>query len=234
MLMKVCGMREAENIREVTALNVDMMGFVFWPESPRYVQMISAQAGIIPDYSEERLRMNQGKCVATGSLKNQPKRVGVFVDDMLQNIVTRVFNYSLDYIQLHGDEPRETCENLRLTLDPDIRPGIKIIKAVSISAVGDFDRCAAYRGAVDMFLFDIKRKAAGGSHERFDWSVLRQYDGDIPFILGGGIGPDDTEDVKALRHPMLAGVDLDSRFEVKPGVKDVEKLRRFIQAVREK
>ncbi|PTL33044.1 N-(5'-phosphoribosyl)anthranilate isomerase [Prevotella sp. oral taxon 376] len=234
MLIKVCGMRESENIREVAVLGVDMIGFVFWPQSPRYVQMISAQAGIIPDYSEERLRRSQGEYGATADSKTQPKRVGVFVDDMPQNIVTRVFNYSLDYIQLHGDEPRETCENLRLTLDPDIRPGIKIIKTIRVSGVGDFKKCRAYRGAVDMFLFDIKRKAIDGSGEHFDWSVLRQYDGDIPFFLSGGIGPDDAGSVRALTHPMFAGIDLNSRFEVKPGVKDVMKLRRFIQEVREK
>ncbi|WP_092110188.1 phosphoribosylanthranilate isomerase [Prevotella sp. KH2C16] len=233
MLIKVCGMREAENIREVAALGVDMMGFVFWPQSPRFVQMISAQAGIIPDYSEERLRQSQGNPVVTGSLESQPKRVGVFVDDMPQNIVTRVFNYSLDYIQLHGEEPRETCENLRLTLDPDIHPGIKIIKAISVSSAEDFKKCAAYIGAVDMFLFDTRCKTVGGSGEQFDWSILRQYDGGVPFLLSGGMGPDDATRVKALRHPMFAGIDLNSRFEVEPGVKDVVKLRDFIQTVRE-
>lgn len=221
-------MREPDNIRAVSELGIDLMGFIFYPKSPRYVQMISSRAGIIPDYSIERLN---GK----GSVNvdnTQPKRVGVFVDDMPQNIITRVYNYNLDYIQLHGDEPRETCENLRATLDPDIHKGIKIIKAISVNVPEDIDKCKDYVGAVDMFLFDTQCKTVGGSGEQFDWSVLNRYDGDVPFILSGGIGPDDAECVKAFHHPQFAGIDLNSRFEISPALKDVDKLQTFINQVR--
>ena len=141
MLVKVCGMRDADNIREVSQLGVDMIGFIFYPKSPRFVQMISSKAGIIPDYSEERIELAMAR--KTAETQKQPARVGVFVDDMPQNIVTRVYNYRLDYIQLHGNEPRETIENLRATIDPDIKPNIRIIKAISVSSAEDIQK---YKG----------------------------------------------------------------------------------------
>jgi phosphoribosylanthranilate isomerase len=147
MIIKVCGMREPDNIRAVSQLDIDMMGFIFYPKSPRYVQMISSRAGIIPDYSLERYEKGTGRKTSQESEKKKlPKRVGVFVDDMPQNIVTRVYNYNLDYVQLHGEEPRTTCENLRRTLDPDIHPEIKIIKAISVKTPEDIDKYKEYVG----------------------------------------------------------------------------------------
>lgn len=232
MFIKVCGMREPENIRAVSALGIDMIGFVFWPNSPRYVRMISSQAGIIPDYSVERLNKGRGKVETSTDKVVLPKRVGVFVDDMPQSIVTRVFNYDLDYVQLHGEESRVMIENLRRTLEPDIKQGVKIIKALSIGSPEDVSRYKEYEGVVDLFLFDTKCKMVGGSGEQFDWHVLGQYDGQTPFILSGGIGPDDVERVKSFAHPQFVGIDLNSRFETEPGLKDVEALRQFIQAIR--
>ena len=232
MIIKVCGMREPENIRAVSALGIDMMGFIFWKRSPRFVQMISSQAGIIPDYSLERLNKGRGKVEESTSVIEQPKRVGVFVDDMPQSIVTRVFNYGLDFVQLHGEESRVMIENLRRTLEPDIKSGVKIIKALSIEKPEDVSRYKEYEGVVDMFLFDTKCKTVGGSGEQFDWNVLDQYDGETPFLLSGGIGPDDVERVKSFKHPRFAGIDLNSRFEIEPGLKDVEALRQFINAIR--
>ena len=233
MIIKVCGMRETENIRQVAALGVDMMGFIFWPESQRFVKMISAQAGIIPDYSEERLRKMRNKTQASASAENRPKRVGVFVDEMPQSIVTRVYNYELDFVQLHGNESAVMIENLKRTLIPDIAPDIKIIKALSIREKDDVKRWREYEGAADMLLFDTKCKTVGGSGEQFDWSVLEAYDGNIPFLLSGGIGPEDTERVLKYSHPQFAGIDLNSRFEISPAVKDVEKLKTFIQTIRQ-
>ena len=222
MVIKVCGMRDARNIREVSQLGIDMIGMVFYPKSPRYVEMQSSHAGIIPDYVKEDINIKSSKT---------PARVGVFVDDMVQNIVTRVVNYHLDYVQLHGNEPREMCENLRLTLDPDIRPGIKIIKAISVSDASDIQKYKEYVGAVDLFLFDTKCKTVGGSGQQFDWQVLEQYDGEIPFLLSGGIGPEDASRLHAFHHPKCIGIDLNSRFEIEPGVKDVEKLKGFLNAM---
>ena len=167
MIIKVCGMRETDNIREVAELGVDMMGFIFWPDSPRFVKMISAQAGIIPDYSEERLRKARGKNQQATSETQHPARVGVFVDDMPQNIVTRVYNYELDYVQLHGNESAVMIENLKRTLIPDIAPDIKIIKALCIREKDDVKRWREYEGAADMLLFDTKCKTVGGSGEQY-------------------------------------------------------------------
>lgn len=215
-------MRDAQNIREVSQLGVDMIGMIFYPKSPRYVEMQSSHAGIIPDYAKEDINIKSSKT---------PARVGVFVDDMVQNIVTRVVNYHLDYVQLHGNEPREMCENLRSTLDPDIRPGIKIIKAISVSDASDIQKYKEYVGAVDLFLFDTKCKTVGGSGQQFDWQVLEQYDGEVPFLLSGGIGPEDASRLHAFHHPKCIGIDLNSRFEIEPGVKDVEKLKGFLNEI---
>lgn len=211
-------MRDADNIRDISALGVDMIGLIFYPPSPRYVQQFSSGAGIIPDYAPD-----MGKT---------PLRVGVFVDDMPQNIVTRVYNYKLDYIQLHGNEPRETLENLRATIDPDINPKIKIIKAISVSSAEDIKKYKEYVGAADLFLFDTKCKTVGGSGEQFDWQVLQAYDGDVPFLLSGGIGPDDAERIKNFHHPKCIGIDLNSKFEIEPALKDVEKLKQFLVKVK--
>lgn len=211
-------MRDADNIRDISALGVDMIGLIFYPPSPRYVQQFSSGAGIIPDYAPD-----MGKT---------PLRVGVFVDDMPQNIVTRVYNYKLVYIQLHGNEPRETLENLRATIDPDINPKIKIIKAISVSSAEDIKKYKEYVGAADLFLFDTKCKTVGGSGEQFDWQVLQAYDGDVPFLLSGGIGPDDAERIKNFHHPKCIGIDLNSKFEIEPALKDVEKLKQFLVKVK--
>lgn len=211
-------MRDADNIRDISALGVDMIGLIFYPPSPRYVQQFSSGAGIIPDYAPD-----MGKT---------PLRVGVFVDDMPQNIVTRVYNYKLDYIQLHGNEPRETLENLRATIDPDIKPKIKIIKAISVSSAEDIKKYKEYVGGADLFLFDTKCKTVGGSGELFDWQVLQAYDGDVPFLLSGGIGPEDAERIKNFHHPKCIGIDLNSKFEIEPALKDVEKLKQFLVKVK--
>ena len=211
-------MRDADNIRDISALGVDMIGLIFYPPSPRYVQQFSSGAGIIPDYAPD-----MGKT---------PLRVGVFVDDMPQNIVTRVYNYKLDYIQLHGNEPRETLENLRATIDPDIKPKVKIIKAISVSSAEDIKKYKEYVGAADLFLFDTKCKTVGGCGEQFDWQVLQAYDGDVPFLLSGGIGPDDAERIKNFHHPKCIGIDLNSKFEIEPALKDVEKLKQFLVKVK--
>lgn len=211
-------MRDADNIRDISALGVDMIGLIFYPPSPRYVQQFSSGAGIIPDYAPD-----MGKT---------PLRVGVFVDDMPQNIVTRVYNYKLDYIQLHGNEPRETLENLRATIDPDIKPKIKIIKAISVSSAEDIKKYKEYVGAADLFLFDTKCKTVGGCGEQFDWQALQAYNGDVPFLLSGGIGPDDAERIKNFHHPKCIGIDLNSKFEIEPALKDVEKLKQFLVKVK--
>ena len=200
-------MRDAENIQQVIALGVNMIGLIFWPKSPRYVHPA------IKDI-------------------NDVSYVGVFVDEMPQNIVTHAYNYKLDYIQLHGNESPIYIDNLKNTLVPDILPNIKIIKALSINEEADILKWKTYEGHVDMFLFDTKStQTVGGTGKHFDWSLINMYDGSIPFLLSGGIGPDDAEAIKSFKHPMCVGIDLNSRFEKTPGMKDVDKLKAFLKAL---
>ena len=216
--IKVCGMREPENIRALNALDVDMMGLIFYPKSPRYVRSIPVSAGIVPDR-------------AASLLRPRAKLVGVFVNEMPQTVVTHAYNYRLDYIQLHGNETPTYIDNLKRTLIPDILPDVKIIKAISIREADDVKRWRQYEGHIDLLLFDTKCKTVGGSGEQFDWSVLSAYDGDIPFLLSGGIGPQDAESIKKFKHPMFAGIDVNSKFEDAPAHKDIDKLQNFISSI---
>jgi phosphoribosylanthranilate isomerase len=213
-------MRDGENIRQVAALGVDWIGMIFWEHSPRNVTMIPTHAGIIPDRAPEGIEVTS------------IKRVGVFVDEMAQNIITRVVNFKLDLVQFHGHETPTLIRNLRRTLDPDIRPGIQFIKAISVNCRDDIYVYKDYADCVDFFLFDTRCKMMGGSGEQFDWSLLDAYDGEQPFLLSGGIGPDDAERIKAYRHPKLAGIDLNSRFETAPGLKDVARLHNFLSQLK--
>ena len=201
-LVKVCGMRDAENIREVEALGIDLMGFIFWPKSGRYV---SERPAYLPT-----------NC----------KRVGVFVDEDIETVKRIADDYALDYIQLHGHESPEYCAQLK---------GLKLIKAFNIATTEDFKQTEPYTGIVDYFLFDTKGKSVGGNGEKFDWSVLSAYDGNTPFLLSGGIGPDDAEVLTSHFSPLTSkkcvGIDLNSRFEIAPGLKDINKLKEFLNAL---
>lgn len=201
MKIKVCGMRETENIREVAALGIDMMGFIFWPKSKRYV---SEKPAYLP-----------ANC----------KRVGVFVDASMEDIQQHIQDYQLDIIQLHGHESPNSIRELS---------GVGIIKAFNIATAEDLDQTKPYAGIVDYFLFDTKGKLVGGNGEQFDWSILEAYDGETPFLLSGGIGPDDAERIKVFHHERCIGIDLNSRFELAPALKDVHTLKRFLSQLKEK
>lgn len=225
MKIKVCGMRDPENIHAVKELGIDFLGLIFWPKSSRYVKDITVRAGNIPDIPTE-LGM-------TKSQERQPATVGVFVNEMPQTVVTHAYNYKLDYIQLHGEESPTYIDNLKRTLIPDIMPEIKVIKALSIREADDIKRWRQYKDHTDLILFDTKCDCVGGSGKQFDWSVLEGYDGDIPFLLSGGIGPKDAERVKRFSHPMCIGIDINSRFEIAPAMKDISKLRTFINEIQQ-
>ena len=224
LLIKVCGMRRPDNIRAVAELPIDMMGFIFCPASKRHVDgMTPSLAGLLPDNADTDFGNFYG-----ARTKGHIDRVGVFVDDTAQNIITRIVNFRLDAIQLHGSESPTYIRNLRATVIPDIRPQLKVLKAVSIASADDFDACRQYEGIVDMFVFDTKCDSHGGSGKQFDWNALNAYTGSIPFLLSGGISPADAGRIRLLRHPQLAGIDINSRFETAPGVKDAELVSRFI------
>lgn len=198
-MIKVCGMRDAENIRQVEELHPDWMGFIFWPKSSRYVSDF-------PEY-----------------MPIYAKRVGVFVDEDIDTVRRIAEDYALDIIQLHGKERAKYAGQLREW---------EIIKAFNIATPEDLEQTKGYEGVVDYFLFDTKGKSVGGNGEKFDWSVLEHYNGETPFLLSGGIGPDDAERVNAYHHPRCMGIDLNSRFESRPGYKDINQLSKFIQKIR--
>ncbi|MBO4822637.1 MAG: phosphoribosylanthranilate isomerase [Prevotella sp.] len=231
MIVKVCGMREAENLRQVGELGVDWIGLVFCPDSPRLVKQRRARGGFYPDYSSLATKISElGGLPALAAVENKPRRVGVFVDDMPQNIVTRVYNFYLDIVQLHGEESPVMIDNLRRTL-ADIRP-VKVLKTIKVDGKEDFAKCKEYEGMVDYFLFHNKCQQGGGSGEQFDWNILDAYDGNVPFLISGGIGIDDVERIKAISHPQFMGVDINSKFEIEPGLKDVEAVRLFMEKIR--
>ena len=229
MQIKVCGMRDPENIHAVKELGIDYMGLIFWPKSPRYVGTINVNAGTMPNLP---CQLDTDGTPAETTQK-QPALVGVFVNEMPQTVVTCAYNYRLDYIQLHGNESTIYIDNLRRTLVPDILPNVRIIKALSIREADDVKRWREYAGHVDLFLFDTKCESMGGSGKQFDWSVLNGYDGDTPFLLSGGIGPEDAERIKAFNHPRCIGIDINSRFETAPALKDTERLRTFIHLIKD-
>lgn len=196
MIVKVCGMREADNIRAVEQLGVDWMGFIFWPPSSRYV-------AVRPAY-----------------LPVHAKRVGVFVDQEIEEVRQTARDYSLDIIQLHGHESPHYASELQgewLTM-----------KAFNIASKNDLMQTVAYEGMVDYFLFDTKAQMVGGNGQKFDWNILSSYHGATPFLLSGGIGPEDAERIKSFQHPRCMGIDLNSRFEEAPALKNVNKLKQFL------
>lgn len=225
-LIKVCGMRSPDNIRAVAQLPIDMMGFIFYPKSSRYVEMSPSLAGFIPDTSGDAWTD------ISAAARRTVAKVGVFVDATVQDVITHVVGYGLDAVQLHGSEPATYVRNLMSTVIPDIRPSLKVLKAISISSAADFELCSQYEGLVDMFVFDTKCSGHGGSGVKYDWALLDSYRGNTPFLLSGGIGEDDVERIRAVSHPQFAGVDLNSRFETAPGVKDAGRLGRFISSLR--
>ena len=144
--------------------------------------------------------------------------------DALDDVLQHVSEYRLDIVQLHGHEDREYIRELRQP-DGDL---FSVMKAISVSDDSDIATYKQYEDSVDYFLFDTKCKTVGGSGQQFDWSVLSGYDGSRPFLLSGGIGPDSCERLRAFHHPRLAGIDLNSRFEVSPALKDISQLKQFL------
>lgn len=217
MMIKVCGMRDPENIRDVEKLSIDMMGFNFCKDDPRHVGMIASLAAIIPDYADRRLIAEN----------NSPRRVGVFADDMPQNIVTAVYNYKLDCVQLQGSESPVMIDNLRRTLDPDICKGVRIFKTLNVANIDDLKSSRQYSAHADMLVFNMKNDDTEGARSCSDFELLDEYDGGLPFLVGG-IVTEDLDGIKAVSNPCFAGVDLNEGFETKPGIKDTSKLKDFI------
>lgn len=208
MKIKVCGMRRPDNIDEVAALGIDMAGFIFYPRSPRFVDE--------PDTD------------ALSRLKAQGvEPVALFVDEDIDTVTGILRKYGFGTVQLHGNESPAYCERLRAD-------GVRVLKAMPIACADDMSRCAAYDSHADMLVLDTKSSSKGGSGQKFDWSLLAQASFSTPFLLSGGIAPDDAVAVKELFKKMnglMAGVDLNSKFETAPGVKSASLLAHFINII---
>lgn len=213
MIVKVCGMRDPENIREVEALGVDWIGLIFFAGSPRSIMNNEP----LPAGNSNRQHPD---CQL--SIVNCPlKKVGVFVDATFEELTRTATLFRLDYLQLHGNETPEDCHALQ-------KRGYSLIKAFRIATAEDFEQTTGYEGRADYFLFDTKSNLYGGSGKPFDWSLLENYRGKTPFLLSGGIRPESAEAIRSFQHPRFAGIDLNSGFEIKPGLKDVGKLKEFL------
>ncbi len=199
---KVCGMKLAANIAGVAALRPDYLGFIFYEKSPRYISEVSAE---LIKYVPEEI-----------------KTTGVFVDETLEKVVAKVKSYNLKAVQLHGQETEAYCLALK-----DRLPALEIIKAFGIQTGFDFSVLAPYLDVVDYFLFDTKTNLHGGSGQKFDWTVLSAYPYQKPYFLSGGIDLVHLNDLKKLTDERLYAIDVNSKFEVEPGVKDIEKLQQF-------
>jgi phosphoribosylanthranilate isomerase len=204
--IKVCGMKDPFNVKEIGEARPDFMGFIFYPPSPRYV-------GDKPDMS---LFLN----VPAGI-----EKVGVFVDSDRELVVDIAESANIEIVQLHGDESPDYCGYLKSL-------GLKVIKTFNVKDIIDFKIIESYSQVCDYFLFDTETGMRGGSGRKFSWDKLSGYIIDKPFFLSGGIGPEDNWIIKVFKTKGLFGVDVNSRFETAPGMKDVNLVKSFINEIR--
>lgn len=199
-------MREPQQMKALENMEVDLMGMIFFPKSPRFVD---------------------GEDVCSGCLPKNIRKVGVFVKADLATVVATVKKYNLSFVQLHGGEDVDFANLVKK------HTGVGIIKAVSVSGVDDVKNLPKeWESVADYMLFDYKCVGYGGSGQQFDWAVLEDYKLNLPFLLSGGIGPDDAEAVKKVNHPKFAGVDLNSKFEISPANKNIDKVKEFLSKIR--
>ncbi len=203
--LKICGMKYPDNILEVGSLLPDYMGFIFWEQSARYFD------GTMP------------------TLPQSTKKTGVFVNASQEEIGSKVTQYDLQAVQLHGQESVAFCKELK----EHFGNAIEIIKVFSVDSAFDFDQLKPFETVCDYFLFDTKGKLPGGNGTTFDWKILENYSSKKPFFLSGGIGLDEIDLVKQILKtdlPLFA-IDLNSKFEIEPGLKNTKLLSSFKQKI---
>jgi phosphoribosylanthranilate isomerase len=209
--VKICGLREPDNIREVCNLTPDYIGFVLTSLSLRVANLDSLE-----------------QAIKDGVVPPSVKKIGVFVNPTIEEVVEATERLQLEGVQLHGEESLRFCDKLR-TLQSEVL----LFKAIGIASEKDFENVEAYSPLVDAFLFDSKSSERGGTGRVFDWSLLHGYSGIKPFFLAGGIGPETIDDAcRVCRDLGGYGVDSSSLCEVSPGKKDIIKVRRVIEEVR--
>lgn len=208
MNIKVCGITEMKQLQQLDGLDIDFAGLIFYPESPRYVG--------------DKLNKKEIK-----KADFDLKKVGVFVNPEMIDVLDAIDDYGLEVVQLHGDESPEMCE--------DLSSEVEVIKAFRITGNENIDELvAAYDAVCDYYLFDTGglKESFGGTGQQFDWNILSKAKIEKPFFLSGGISVEDAARVKAFKHPDLFGVDINSKFETAPGVKDMKLILQFKQAMK--
>jgi phosphoribosylanthranilate isomerase len=225
MQLKICGLKHPVNVHQLLTLEPDYIGFIFYKKSPRYV-------GEVDDLAWVR------------ELSGPTEKVGVFVNEAVEMMENTAEAFRLQVVQLHGEESPEACKTLKMS-------GLEVWKAFGVDEDFDFEKTTAYADCCDKFLFDTKGKNRGGNGVAFDWALLKHYKGDTPFVLSGGIGPlpltpkgeptdfqlselqklwgsDNSVSVGSpLGARVLSVLDINSRFEIEPGLKDVELIKKF-------
>lgn len=197
MRIKICGLKHPDNIKAVADLGPDYVGFIYYAKSPRFVD------GVADDIF--------------AALPKSIFKTGVFVNETEQEVNRLIDQFGFDAIQLHGNESPEFAAAFKGRL--------QVLKAFGVNEDFDFEQLKPYVGKVDYFLFDTKTDAHGGSGLTFDWSILNKYQLDVPFFLSGGLSLDNLNQIANITHPQFYGVDLNSKFEIEPGLKDIEKLK---------
>lgn len=211
MRIKVCGMTKAEQVLQLDELGVEFAGFIFYPKSPRYV---------LSHMSKEQLKKLKGKHI---------NKVGVFVNSPVEEVLQLVDACGLYLVQLHGDENPRYCEQ--------ISNYVTVVKAFRLREGEDILwRAKDYQDAADMFLFDTEGAGYGGTGKKFNWDILKGGNVRKPFFLSGGIQPEDVELLKAFEQESVAkdlfAVDINSKFELAPGLKDMSKIQAFVKELK--
>lgn len=204
MKIKVCGMKETENIQAIAQLKPDFMGLIFYPKSKRYAGGLSAEAATV---------------------SNTINKVGVFVNEEENKIKEYANKYDFKHLQLHGEESPALCECLK-------KAGYQVIKVFSVGEDFNFSEIKDYKDVADYFLFDTKSESYGGTGKKFNWSVFDKYDNSKGIFLSGGIGPEDVQEIKNLKGLNIYALDINSKFEIEPGLKDVELVKDFMKEIK--
>lgn len=199
-------MRDVANIGQVAELIPDYLGLIFYPKSPRYVEDSQAPA----------IRQ---------AISDNTTTIGVFVNELLPEIIRKSNLFGFKWIQLHGNESPDYCMQLQ-------ELGFTLIKAFGVNEQFNFKKLDSYQQACTYFLFDTRSEAHGGTGKKFDWMLLKQYSGEKPFFLSGGIEASDAQSILSLTLVNLFAIDINSRFEMEPGMKDIPKLRKFFKEIR--
>lgn len=199
-------MRDPLNINELITVKPDYIGFIFYPPSKRYIKDIT---------NGEALEFIPRDII----------RTGVFVNERIDNIKLAANDYKLSAVQLHGDETPEFCEQFT-------GGNLSVIKAFHMDDLFNFVSLESYLHCTDYFLFDTKTEGYGGSGRKFKWQILDNYKYKKPFFLSGGIDLNDVETIKKIKHPALYALDINSKFEISPGIKDINKIKSFIQQLK--